>query len=118
MHIELSTCQCLLNPFMQTRSSCRSTNCSKPELEPIMLSVLLIILSRISHIFYPLFLFYSHAITYYSCYILKIFILSVTMRSTVYLVSDKIMGTPSVIKIDITKKINSSRFFLCSCVIV
>ena len=38
--------------------------------EPIMLSVLPIIPSRISHNFYILFLFYSHAITYYSCYIL------------------------------------------------
>ena len=34
--------------------------------EPIMLSVLPIIPSRISHNFYPLFLFYSNAITYYS----------------------------------------------------
>ena len=41
---------------------------AKPE--PIMLSVLPIIPSRISHHFYPLFLFYSHVITYYSCYIL------------------------------------------------
>ena len=41
---------------------------SKPE--PIMLSVLPINPSRISHSFYPLFLYYSHAITYYSCYIL------------------------------------------------
>ena len=31
--------------------------------EPIMLSVLPIIPSRISHKLYPLFLFYSHAIT-------------------------------------------------------
>ena len=54
-----------------------------------MLSVLPIIPSRISHNFYPLFLFHSHAITYYSCYILEIFIVSVTMRSTVYLVDDK-----------------------------
>ena len=37
--------------------------------EPIMLLVLPIILSGISHDFYPLFLFYSHAITYYSCII-------------------------------------------------
>ena len=36
---------------------------AKPE--PIILLVLPIIPSRISHIFYPLFLFYSHAITYY-----------------------------------------------------
>ena len=37
---------------------------SKPE--PIMLLILPIILSRIlnSHIFHPLFLFYSHTITY------------------------------------------------------
>ena len=41
---------------------------SKPE--PIMLSVLPIIPSRISHNCYPSFLFYSHAIAYYSCYIL------------------------------------------------
>ena len=45
--------------------------------EPIMLWVLPIIPSRISHNFYPLFLFYSLAITYYSCYILYIFIVSV-----------------------------------------
>ena len=38
--------------------------------EPIMLLVLPIIPSRNSQNFYPLFLFYSHAITYYSCYIL------------------------------------------------
>ena len=37
---------------------------------PIMLFILPIIPSRISHNFYPLFFFYSHAITYYSCYIL------------------------------------------------
>ena len=36
-----------------------------------MLLVLPIIPSRNSHNFYPLFLFYSHAITYYSYYILK-----------------------------------------------
>ena len=48
--------------------------------EPIMLLILPIIPSRNSHNFYPLFLFYSHDITYYSCYIL----VSVTMRSTVY----------------------------------
>ena len=41
--------------------------CIKPE--PIMLLILPIIPSRNSHNFYPLFLFYSHAITYYSCYI-------------------------------------------------
>ena len=41
---------------------------AKPE--PIMLLVLPIIPSRNFHNFYPLFLFYSHAITYYSCYIL------------------------------------------------
>ena len=35
--------------------------------EPIMLLVLPIVPSRISH---NLFLFYSHAITYYSCYVL------------------------------------------------
>ena len=52
-----------------------------------MLLLLPIIPSRISP--YPLFLFYSYAITYYSCYILLIFIVSVTMRSTVYLVADK-----------------------------
>ena len=40
---------------------------NKPE--PTMLSVLPIIPSKISHNFYPLFLFYSYAITYYSCYI-------------------------------------------------
>ena len=40
---------------------------NKPE--PIMLLVLPIIPSSISHNFYPLFLFYFHAITYYSCYI-------------------------------------------------
>ena len=33
--------------------------------EPIMLLILPIILSRISHNFYPLFFNYSHAITYY-----------------------------------------------------
>ena len=38
--------------------------------EPIMLLDLPIIPSRISHNFYPFFLFYSHAITYYSCIIL------------------------------------------------
>ena len=37
---------------------------------PIMLLILPIIPSRISYNFYPLFLFYSHVITYYSCYIL------------------------------------------------
>ena len=41
---------------------------TKPE--PIMLLILPIIPSRNSHNFYPLFLFYSHDITYYSCYIL------------------------------------------------
>ena len=41
-----------------------------PKPEPIMLLVLPIIPSRNSQNFYPLFLFYSHAITYYSCYIL------------------------------------------------
>ena len=41
--------------------------------EHIMLLVLPIIPSRNSQNFYPLFfLFYSHAITYYSCYILYI----------------------------------------------
>ena len=34
--------------------------------EPIMLLILPIVLSRISHNFYPLFFIYSHAITYYS----------------------------------------------------
>ena len=34
--------------------------------EPIMFLILPIIPSRNSHDFYPLFLFYSHAITYYS----------------------------------------------------
>ena len=38
--------------------------------EPIMLLVLPIIPSRISHNFNPLFLFYPHAFTYYSCIIL------------------------------------------------
>ena len=40
--------------------------------EPIMLLILPIILSRISHIFHPLFFFYSHAITYYSILIPQI----------------------------------------------
>ena len=43
---------------------------TKPE--PIMLLILPIILSRISHIFHPLFFIYSHAITYYSTIILQI----------------------------------------------
>ena len=51
-----------------------------------MLFILPIIPSRISHNFYPLFFIYSHAITYYSCYIL---IVSVIMRSRVCLVADK-----------------------------
>ena len=38
--------------------------------EPIMLLFLPIIPSRKSQNFYPLILFYSDAITYYSCYIL------------------------------------------------
>ena len=38
--------------------------------EAIMLLILPIIPFRNSHNFYPLFLFYSHDITYYSCYIL------------------------------------------------
>ena len=37
---------------------------------PIMLLILPIIPSRISRNVYLLFLFYSHAITHYSCYIL------------------------------------------------
>ena len=41
---------------------------AKPE--PIMLLILPIIPSRNSHNFYPLFLFYSYDVTYYSCYIL------------------------------------------------
>ena len=40
--------------------------------EPIMLLILPIILSRISHIFHPLFFIYSHAITYYSIIIPQI----------------------------------------------
>ena len=55
---------------------------------PIMLLILPIIPSRISHNFYTLFLFYSHGVTYYSRYILYIFIKSVTARSTVPLVAD------------------------------
>ena len=43
---------------------------AKGKPEPIMLLILPIIPSRNSHNFYPLFLFYSHDITYYSCYIL------------------------------------------------
>ena len=39
---------------------------SKPE--PIMLLILPIILSTISHIFHPLFIFYSHTITYVLSY--------------------------------------------------
>ena len=53
-----------------------------------MLLVLPIIPSRNSHNFYPLFLFYSHTITYYSCDIFQIFVL-VTMKSMVYLVADR-----------------------------
>ena len=42
---------------------------TKPE--PIMLLILPIILSRISHNFHPLFFIYSHTITYYSILFLK-----------------------------------------------
>ena len=59
---------------------------SKPE--PIMLLVLPMIPSRISHNFYPLF-FYSHAITYYSCYILLNFYCVSDNEVSVYLVADK-----------------------------
>ena len=48
-----------------------------------MLKILPIIPSQISQIFDPLFLFYSHIITYYSCN----FIVSVITMSTIYTVT-------------------------------
>ena len=52
-----------------------SINHFKPE--PIMLLILPIILSGISQNFFPLFLFHSHVITYYSCIIPQISIVPV-----------------------------------------
>ena len=63
-----------------------------------MLLVLPIIPSRISHNFYPLFLFYSHVITYYS---LKLYFVSDNEAHSLF--SSWYMGIPSVIKIDITR---------------
>ena len=51
--------------FGEAVADCENSSRSKPV--PIMLLVLPIIPFRISHNFYQLFLFYSHAITYYSC---------------------------------------------------
>ena len=48
--------------------------CGKPE--PNMLKILPIIPFSISQKFYPLFLFYSHIITYYSHFVLLAFIVS------------------------------------------
>ena len=50
----------------------RDTEFISAKPEPIMLLILPIILSRISHIFHPLFFIYSHAITYYSIIISQI----------------------------------------------
>ena len=55
--------------YVDTRY-CVSAHITKPE--PIMLFILPNILSRIFHIFHPLFLFYSHTITYYSIIIPQI----------------------------------------------
>ena len=63
-----------------------------------MLSVLPIIPSRNSHNFYPLFLFYSHVITYYPCYILNFCVSDNDFHSMF-----SSWQTMCVIKIDITK---------------
>ena len=60
---------------------------AKPE--PIMLLLLPIIPSRTSQNFYPLFLFYSHAITYVLFQYYSV--VSVIMMSTMHLLSSTIL---------------------------
>ena len=59
-----NTTNCIISAVHPDSYNIALTIQSKPE--PIILSDLPIIPSRISHNIYPLFLFYSHVITYYS----------------------------------------------------